>query len=196
MLFRRRSKQTVSQRLRNVLWPSGGPQRGWRYAAHRLRRIAASPHTIALGFATGAFVSFTPYVGFHFLLAAFITFFIGGSILASAIGTIVGNPLTYPFIWVLTYDVGGFLLGYQSREEVDLRLPNGMAQLFLADPAEFWRQFWSILEPVILPMSVGSIPLGLAAAVVSYFAVRSAVAGYRRRREARLATGEGQRERG
>jgi hypothetical protein len=187
MLFRRRERRTLAQRIRCYLWPRGGPQRGWLYNWHRMVRIAASPHAVAIGFAAGAFVSFTPYVGLHFALAALIALALGGSVVASAVGTLVGNPLTFPFIWLLTYDLGGALLGYETREKIDISLPEGTLRLILSDPSEFWRQVWGILKPVILPMSIGAIPLGLAGAAISYLLVRWAVAGYQRRRVVRLA---------
>lgn len=160
--------------------------RGWRYIAYRVRRIAASPHAVALGFAIGAFASFTPFIGFHMALAAALAFFSGGSIVASAFGTLVGNPFTYPLIWITTYDLGGHLLGSTARDTIDLRFEDGTFGLLLSDPAAFWHAFWHVLEPVIWPMTVGAVPLGLAAALLCYVAVRWAVAGYRERQLQRL----------
>ena len=55
--------------------------------------------------------SFTPLIGFHFILAAFIALVLRGSLLASAAGTMVGNPLTFPLIWMATFKVGNVLTG-------------------------------------------------------------------------------------
>lgn len=186
MLFRPREKLGLSARLRSALWPRGGPARGWRYIGYRVRRIAASPHAVALGFALGAFASFTPFVGFHMALAAALAFFSGGSILASAFGTLVGNPFTYPLIWITTYDLGGVMLGSAARNSIDLRFEDGTFGLLLSDPAAFWRAFWHVLEPVIWPMTVGALPLGLATAILCYVLVRWAVARYRERQMQRL----------
>ena len=49
-----------------------------------------------VGFACGAAVSFTPFIGFHSALAALLAWSIGGNILASAIGTAVGHGLPVP----------------------------------------------------------------------------------------------------
>ncbi|MGE0212318.1 MAG: DUF2062 domain-containing protein [Parvibaculaceae bacterium] len=186
MLFRPREKPDLASRLRNALWPRGGPARGWRYIGYRVRRIAASPHAVALGFAIGAFASFTPFIGFHMALAAALAFFSGGSILASAFGTLVGNPFTYPLIWVTTYDLGGLLLGGETRDSIDLRFADGTFGLLFHDPAAFWRAFWHVLEPVVWPMTVGAMPLGLAAAVFCYGSVRWAIGRYRERQIERL----------
>ena len=186
MLFRRREGPTPFQRFLSFLWPRRGLQRGWRYLWHRLTRISATPHTIALGVAIGAFVSFTPFLGLHFLLAGLIALALGGSILASALGTAVGNPLTFPFIWLSTYNLGAMLLGYRQRTRVSIDLPDNMLMLLFTEPGRLWRAFWYAIDPYLVPMTVGGSPLGLACGLAVYFIVRSAVAGYQRRRQARL----------
>lgn len=187
MMFRRRHSPSSLQRLLIFLWPRRGLQRGWRYVWHRVTRLAASPHAIALGFAAGTFASFTPYIGLHVLLAAVIALAVGGSIVAAAFGTIVGNPITFPFIWLATYNLGAYLLGYEPRTRIHLDLPDGMLVLLFTEPETLWRAFWKGIGPYIWPMTVGSIPLGLGSAVAVYFVVRSAVAGYQGRRQARSA---------
>ena len=187
MLFRRRQGLSILQRMLIFLWPRRGMQRGWRYIWHRVARISASPHAIALGFAVGAFVSFTPFIGLHFIIAALSALVVGGSIVASALGTAVGNPLTFPFIWLATYNLGALLLGYRQRTRLFIDLPDGMFLLLFTDPGEFWRVLGAGVGPYLLPMMVGSVPLGLACGLAVYFIVRSAVAGYQRRRQARLS---------
>jgi uncharacterized protein len=187
MLFRRRQGLTLLQRTLIFLWPRRGMQRGWRYLWHRVARISASPHTIALGFAAGAFASFTPFIGFHFIIGAVLAFALGGSILASAVGTAVGNPLTFPFMWLATYNLGALILGYRQRTRLHIDLPDDMFLLLFTEPGEFWRAFWAGVGPYIVPMTVGSIPLGIACGTAVYFIVRSAVAGYQRRRQARFS---------
>jgi uncharacterized protein len=186
MLFRRREGPTPLQKTLGFLWPKRGLQRGWRYLWHRVTRISATPHTIALGVAIGAFISFTPFMGLHFLLAGLIALILGGSILASALGTAVGNPLTFPFIWLASYNLGAMLLGYRQRTRVHIDLPDHMLALVFSEPGMVWRAFWSAVDPYVLPMLVGGIPLGLACGVAVYIVVRSAVAGYQHRRQARI----------
>jgi uncharacterized protein len=186
MLFKRRQGPTLFQRTLMVLWPRRGLQRGWRYLWHRMARISATPHTIALGVAIGAFVSFTPFLGLHFIIAALLALALGGNILASALGTAVGNPLTFPFIWLASYNLGALLLGYRQRTRIHIDLPEEMLVDVFTRPGAVWRSFWSAVDPYIVPMTVGGIPLGLACGLVVYIIVRSAVAGYQRRRQARL----------
>lgn len=186
MMFRRRHGPTIFQRLGSFLWPQRGLHRGWRYLWHRMTRISATPHTIALGVAIGAFVSFTPFMGLHFLIAALLALILGGSIVASAFGTAVGNPLTFPFIWLASYNLGALLLGYRQRTRIHIDLPDDMFVLMVTEPLEFWQALWRAIDPYVVPMLVGGVPLGLACGLAVYFIVRSAVTGYQRRRQARI----------
>ena len=68
--------------------------------------MPASNYAIASGVACGAMVSFTPLLGLHFLLAIMFAFLIRGNLIAALTGTFVGNPITFPFIWGLIYNVG------------------------------------------------------------------------------------------
>ena len=92
--------------LRQFAWPKRGFGRVWRYLTLRLTRLKASSHSAALGFAAGAAVSFTPLVGFHFILAIVLAFVTRGSLIAALLGTAVGNPLTFPLIFTASYWIG------------------------------------------------------------------------------------------
>jgi len=186
-MFARREKLSLLRRIRLFLFPPGGLKRAYTYIWYRARRIAASPHKVALGFACGAFVSFTPFIGFHFILAGLMAWILRGSIIASAFGTSVGNPITFPFIWWATYNLGGWLLGYEHRGEIHIELPDGMWHLLLHDPAAFGEAFWEALGPVILPMTVGALPLGGICAVICYMLVKPAVERYQERRRQAIA---------
>ena len=170
-------------RVRNLIWPKMGLSRAWRYVVHRMARLKASPHAIALGFAAGAFASFTPFVGLHFILAGLIAFALRSSILASAIGTVVGNPLTFPFIWLSTYNVGAALLGREAKGEVVLDLPGVTESAANAGMMEFAEKIIQRIEPVFLPMLIGGTLLGLACAAACYFIVRLSVERFKQRRK-------------
>jgi uncharacterized protein (DUF2062 family) len=153
---------------------------------HRLRRISASPHTIALGFATGIFMSFNPMLGLHLIIAAIICWVIGGSFFAAAIGTLIGNPIMSPFMILGNYHVGMLLIGEHMREEFVYRGPNLTFGIFFANPAHMADELWAALAPVFLPMMLGSIVLGLIVAMPAYFAEHAAALAYQRRRRSKL----------
>ena len=180
-MFRSRRK-SFQYKLRNFIWPQSGVLRAWRYLMHRLARMKASPHKLALGFAAGAFVSFTPFIGFHFILAALVAFVVRGNLIASAVGTVVGNPITFPFIWLASYNLGARLLGQPLRAEVDISPPDGSAGLFGAGPLNLLAELWHSLEPLIVPMLLGGIPLGALCAAICYGIVKAALQQLKLRR--------------
>jgi len=116
-IFGRRQKLTRLQRLGRLMWPRMGWRRLGKYYSFRVKRLPGTPYSIACGFACGAAVSFTPFIGFHFILGALIAWAMRGNILASAIGTAVGNPWTFAFIWPGIFWLGRTILGYENRSE-------------------------------------------------------------------------------
>jgi len=179
MLFRRREAESLLGRMRVHLWPRRSWSRSSRYVVYRLRRLSDSPHAVAIGFAAGVYSAVTPFLGTHMIMAALIAWAIGGSIVAALLGTFVGNPLTYPVFWYSTYEVGNLMLGGTvAKQRIDLS--DGIFQSSL-------EQLW----PILKPMSLGSIPVGLALAALSYVLVKPMVEAYqhRRRREIGLRSG-------
>jgi len=185
-MFKRRDKLSLWSRSSNWVWPRAGVKRSLVYIWHRVARISGTPHFIVIGLVSGVFASWTPFIGLHFLLAALIAFFMRGSILASALGTFFGNPFTFPFIWLATYNFGGFLLGYQTRENIDLTMPKGTFWLLFTNPSAFFDAIWVVMGPYFVPMLIGSIPLGLATCLPIYFVMRPIVTKYQDRRRKRL----------
>jgi uncharacterized protein len=179
MLFRRRESESFLDRMRVHLWPRRSWTRSSRYVVYRLRRLSDTPHAVALGFAIGVFTAVTPFLGTHMVMAALLAWVIGGSVVAALLGTFIGNPLTYPLFWYSTYEVGNLMLGGSSGKE-PIDLSGGIFQSSL-------EHLW----PILKPMSLGSIPVGILLAALSYLLVRPMVEAYknRRLRELKLRSG-------
>lgn len=178
MLFRRRRPQGIWSRLRTAVWPRRSFSRSIQYFVKRVLRLTASPHGIAAGVAAGVFASWTPLLGFHFVLAFAIAYLVAGNMVAAALGTAVGNPLTFPFIWTLTMKVGNFIIGVeQGARHAHINLEALLRHL---DMSQLW-------DPVLKPMLIGSLPLGIVSAVVFYIATYWSVAVFQSRRRLRLA---------
>ena len=178
MLFKRRKEVHFLDRMRTLVWPRMSFSRTIHYIRKRVLRLTATPHAIAAGFAAGVFASFTPFVGFHFVIAFAIAYVIAGNMMAAALGTAIGNPLTFPLIWSSTYELGHIIL---HAERPGTTAPVLLVRhLIHLDITTLWA-------PLIKPMLIGSIPLGLAAALVSYTVIRWLVGEFQARRRARLA---------
>jgi uncharacterized protein (DUF2062 family) len=174
MLFRRREAESFLERMRVHLWPRRSWTRSSRYVIYRLRRLSDTPHAVALGFAVGVFTAVTPFLGTHMVMAALLAWVVGGSVIGALLGTFVGNPLTYPLFWYSTYEVGTLMLGGSSgKQRIDLS-----GGIFQTSVDQLW--------PILKPMSLGSIPVGLALAALSYLLVKPMVEAYKHRRRRAL----------
>jgi len=103
MLFGRKKPKTWSETIRLSLWPRHSWSRSAKYVSKRVLRLTASPHAI----------------GLHFIIAFVVAYIIAGNFLAAASGTFFGNPITFPFIWASTYNLGNFILSGETPEETD-----------------------------------------------------------------------------
>jgi hypothetical protein len=177
MLFRRRARPSLPERLRVALWPRRSFRRSFHYLKHRVLRLEATPHAIAAGVAAGAFASCTPLVGFHFILSFVLAWAIGGSMIAAAFGTAVGNPLTFPLIWVSSFQLGQLILGSSGNAVSPLELELSFDLL--------WTSF-ATLWPTLKPMFLGGAIIGTLLGGTLYVLVRSAVLVSRSIRAARL----------
>ena len=175
-MFKRRNPQTTFEKWQQFIWPREGWTRALKYTWQRTIRLNGSAHSIALGLAAGAFVSASPFIGMHLLIAALIAWVFGGNIIASAVGTWAGNPLSFPFIWLTTFNIGHLMLGTEDKAG---DLPELSFGLFIDAPM-------SALLPVILPMAVGGLVVGTVMAVATYYPSLWAVRFYQKRRRDKL----------
>lgn len=196
MIFRRRRRPSILARLRESLAPRKGLWRGVDYIGKRMRRLPDSPHRIALGFAVGAFVSFTPLFGMHFILAALIAWALRANVLAGVFGTVVGNPLTFPLISVTSLWLGRWMLGRGEGGSEFETVTRAFAEGFNAiwGTVKSWFGYGpstidglvAFLDDIFLPYLIGGIVPGLIAAALCYWLLGPIVAAYQERRRKRL----------
>ncbi len=135
------------------------------YYKLKLARLPASPHAIASGFACGSMVSFTPLLGLHFLLAIVFAYIIRGNYVAALLGTIVGNPITFPFIWGLIYKVGTFVTSNEQKElNHEINIDMIITQTY----------------EIFLPMLLGGAILALPVWLLTYLLTHSFVSSYKK----------------
>ncbi len=186
-MFGRRNPLPVHHWVRSIVWPKAGWRRASRYIAHRVQRLPGTPYRIAAGFASGAAVSFTPFIGLHFFSAALLALLLRGNVVASAIGTVVGNPWTFAIIWPSTYSLGHWILGgspVSAQPSIPdfINLFSGLIRALLEfDLAYLIDHVW----PVLWPMMIGGIPTAVVVWIGTFWLVRGAVAEYQHVRHRR-----------
>lgn len=187
-MFKRRTARSPFSQIFGLLWPQMGWRRATSYHWHRLKRIPGTPESIAMGFACGAAASMMPFMGFHFIISAIFAWLLRGSIIASALGTVVGNPWTFPFIWVGTYKIGQLLLGIDTSVEGEAPFQQMFIGLFEAVQTFDGDLFVEKVMPIFIPMLAGSLPVSLAVGAASYFIILKPVrAVHKLRQERKLA---------
>ncbi len=188
-MFDRRHKLDISKRFHGWLWPKSGWKRASHYIMHRLARLPGSSYSIAAGFACGAAISFTPFVGLHIIISAIFAWIIRANMLASAIGTIVGNPWTFPFIWVWLYESGSWML--RNGTNITEEHPDFYATFSLVGEALLKfdvSTFIEVMIPVVWPMFISSIPTALVVWLIFYFPLIRLIDGYQHRRKRRKSS--------
>lgn len=161
------------------MWPRRGWARAVRYYSKRLLRLSGSPHSIAAGFASGVALAVTPFVGFHYLLCFVVAFLVRGNVLAAVLGTTLGNPLTFPVIWLATFETGSLILSWfgHPRSEMSIEaITHGLLH-------DSWHAVWPIFEPML----IGSVPVAILVGGISYALVYYAAGAFQSSRRERFA---------
>lgn len=194
-MFRRRTPLPLLQRIRSWLWPHIGWGRAGSYLVKRLKRMPGTPHGIAIGLASGVMMSFTPFFP-HLASASLLAMMLRGSVLAAWIGTLIGNPSTFPIIWLASYNLGLILMGQEPVTDRQFQAESQLATL----PAPFtweWVNGWveraaAWVKAKFVPMAVGGIPLGIAAGLLCYVPVVRIVGAFQEARRRRTGEPEGE----
>lgn len=180
------------------LWPKRGIKRAGIYWWHRIARLPDTSHGIAAGVAAGAAISFTPFLGLHILLGSVLAFIIRGNYIGVVIGTFLGNPWTFPFIFALNYEIGAYFLGTEVPDDL-----SDLPVIILEVISELFHHIWGFVmgvspeaagylqnsnvfsksyETLLMPLLIGSLPTAIICWVVCYVSLKSFLERYHRRR--------------
>lgn len=158
--------------------------RAIRYNQIKLLRIVDDPRRVIIGVFIGTLVAFTPFFGFHFLLAPALAWAVGGNLLASLIATTVCNPITFPFIAYAAVSVGRWILGSDTSvhdldnvEETNKTVWNHFYSFFDGNETP-WQDFVVLFEQLIIPYLIGGMLLGFVAASIAAWLTARAVASF------------------
>lgn len=178
MIFQRREKRNLFERVRDLVQPRKGWRRGFRYIGKRVQRLPDTPHRIALGFACGAIASFTPFFTLHALVAALLAWTVRGNVISAVFGTIVGNPISFPLIAATSMKLGSWMMGrIHDESSLDTKLS---FDYVTSHPFDF-------LQSIFAPYLLGGIGPGLLVGLICYVLIRPAVAGFQLRRRTVLS---------
>jgi uncharacterized protein len=149
--------------------------------------LEATPHAVGLGLAMGVFVAFLPIFGAQMLIAAMIAWLGRANVGAALLGTWAGNPITWPMMWVASYLIGISVLGEAGAMTVDdlqrtltrfgETLPGSVGWLAMVEGAR------TLLWPIMKPLFVGGLVLGLISGGALYFIGRRAAEAFRTRNQ-------------
>ena len=194
-MFKRRERRSIFRFFYEVIFSLKGISRAIEYVGIRLKRIPDTPHKISLGMSCGIFASFTPLFGLHFLIAGLLSYLLRANVLASLIGTFVGNPITFPIITVFNIKLGEWILGSSEYSSGDGgKIFEGFLDFIFLIYKSFFTEgsigennvprMNEFLNGVFIPYSLGGLILGIFIAVISYFLLRPLVATYQKKRSA------------
>ena len=193
-MFKRRERRSLFRFFYEVIFSLKGISRAIGYVGIRLKRIPDTPHKISLGMSCGIFASFTPLFGLHFLIAGLLSYVLRANVLASLIGTFIGNPITFPIITVFNLKLGEWILGSNEYSSGDGgKIFEGFLDfIFLIYKSLFTEgsigensvpRMNEFLYGVFIPYSLGGLILGISVAIISYFLLRPLVSTYKKKRD-------------
>jgi uncharacterized protein (DUF2062 family) len=120
----------------------------YRQAIRELLSTGLNSREIAFGIAVGNFVGIMPLVGLHTVAGIAVAHVLRLNQMVVFLGAQISNPFTFPFIMVLSAQVGSLLLSGSfleiKTEDVD------------------------IIRHYLVPLLLGSVVLGLSVGGVSY----------------------------
>ena len=155
-----------SRRMRSAL----------RRAYERFIRIRGEPKDICFGLALGIFLGISPIFGFQLILAVLIAALLKWNKIAAAMGTLISNPLTTPFIYPFAYFVGSSVMG--TTRKGHLVIPRDLATA---------GRMLEEAPRLLLEMTLGTVLIGLPLAILGYFLSYAALIRYRETIKEKLA---------
>jgi hypothetical protein len=131
-----------------------------------LLHVADTPERTAAAFAMGVFFGFSPFLGFHTLLAIVVAFVFNLNRVAALLGVYSNLPwIIAPYYAIVTM-IGAKILGHQPPAGFKAEL-TGLFELSLFH-GEFWHRLIVILKPLLWPYTVGSLIGGVVMAAIAY----------------------------
>jgi uncharacterized protein (DUF2062 family) len=160
-------------------------RRRWRLLLADWLGREEPPERVAAAIALGVAVGFSPFLGFHILLALALAFLFRLNRLDALLGQFAGNPWTIPPVFAAGYQLGRAILGQRARHVPKLNWDALLDRdiTWILHPIQTiqtvfgGRGFLPRLEAFLLGTTLLSLAIGLAA----YFIARAVLLLFHRR---------------
>jgi len=123
----------------------------------RAKTLQGDPHYVAMGMAIGVFVSVTPTIPFHTIIAIALAFVFRGSKPAAAVGVWFSNPITIPVFYIASFKTGMFMLGKSIPPDINY---------------ESIQELMTLGLDVTVATITGGAILGIVPGIAAYFITR------------------------
>ncbi len=136
-------------------------------------RLRRSPRAIAGGFALGTFIAFTPTLGVQIPIVLFLATLCNMNRPAGLVTVWITNVATMAPIYTFNYWVGSLIWAGPSTVEVYRIFVHLAAEIMKLNGWEILEQFkvvMSLSRDIIIPLTIGSVIVGLIASVIVYVA--------------------------
>jgi uncharacterized protein (DUF2062 family) len=131
-----------------------------------LLHVADTPERTAAAFAMGVFFGFSPFLGFHTVLAIIVAFLFNLNRVAALLGVYSNLPwIIAPYYAIVTM-IGAKIIGHAPPEGFKAQL-SALFELSVFH-GEFWHQLITILKPLLWPYTVGSLLGAIVMTVIAY----------------------------
>ncbi len=132
-----------------------------------LLHVDDTPERTAAAFALGVFFGFSPFLGFHTILAILCAFFLNLNRVAVLLGVYSNLPwVIAPYYAFVTMAIGAPITRYRIPAGFKSRLA-ALFQLSVFD-GEFWHRLVTILKPWFWPYAVGSLIGAILLSAIAY----------------------------
>jgi len=176
--IRLRSRTFLQQLLRPAV----------RFVKFRILHVDDTPERIARGVAIGLAVAFSPFLGFHMIIALTIAALLKANKVLAVAMVWLSNPLTLLPVYLPAYMVGRSLVGWvHPASKIDpAQVDDLLASIFSFSAfitrlhtAEFWKDVGVVFGKIGLEVTVGGLVLGAMAAAAGYYLTYHLVVNYR-----------------
>jgi uncharacterized protein (DUF2062 family) len=131
-----------------------------------LLHVADTPERTAAAFAMGVFFGFSPFLGFHTVLAIIVAFLFDLNRVAALLGVYSNLPwIIAPYYAIVTM-IGAKIIGHAPPDTFKSELAGLFAMSVFH--GEFWHRLITILKPWLWPYTVGSLLGAIVMAAIAY----------------------------